>query len=249
MKKFCSILFISAVCLFPSLIAAQHNKDPPTRIVLLGDSTTATRDSLKIYGTLLDEAFRSENIDVIIINSGAGGNTSSDGKRNFQERVITHNPDLLVIQFGLNDSAIDVWKNPPEVKSRVSQSQYEENLRCMIGQAKLRKIPVILMTTNQMVWTPKLRELYGKPPYNPDDPKSFTDTALRDYNNIVRKVAESEKVPLADIFKAYDEYVEKHGGKIDNLLLDGIHPNNEGQKLVFDLLYPVIRKTVHFHKR
>ncbi|MDR2706301.1 MAG: GDSL-type esterase/lipase family protein [Planctomycetaceae bacterium] len=246
MKYFCSILFVSVVCLFPSFIVAQHNKAPTTRIVLLGDSTTATRDSIKIYGMLLDETFRSKNIGVTIINSGVGGNTSSDGKRTFQERVVAQNPDLLVIQFGLNDSAIDVWKNPSVVKSRVSQSQYEENLRWMIGQMKSRKIPVILMTTNQMIWTPKLKELYGKPPYNPDDPKSFTDTALRDYNNIVRKVAESENVPLVDIFKAYDEYAEKHGGKIDNLLLDGIHPNNEGQKLVFDLLYPMIRKMVIF---
>ena len=37
-------------------------------------------------------------------------------------------PDTVLIQFGINDAAVDVWKNPPADRPRVSLKQYRENL-------------------------------------------------------------------------------------------------------------------------
>jgi lysophospholipase L1-like esterase len=99
-----------------------------------------------------------------------------------------------------------------------------------------------------MCWTEKLKELYGKPPYDPNDPKSFTNTSLRKYNEIIRKAASLENIPLIDILRAYDDYAKQEDKKIDDWLLDGMHPNDEGQRVVFELLVPVIKETIVFPK-
>lgn len=217
-------------------------------VVLFGDSTTAPRGGVTVYAHLLRNAFRSERLGARIVNSGVPSSTTTEARTHFQDRVLQHEPACVVIQFGINDSAIDVWKNPPATAPRVSPDAYETNLRWMVEQLKAKKVPVVLMTTNPMTWTDKIKELYGKSPYDPNDPASFTDTTLRKYNEIVRKIAGSENIPLIDVLQAYDDYAKQDGQKFGDLLLDGMHPNSEGQKAVFDLLYPVLRKTLDFPK-
>jgi hypothetical protein len=45
------------------------------------------------------------------------------------------------------------------------------------------------MTTNPLRWTSKLRELYGKPPYNADAEDGFEALNLTRYNDALRKLA------------------------------------------------------------
>ena len=85
-------------------------------------------------------------------------------------------------------------------------------------------------------WTPKLRELYGKPPYRPQDADGFDAPLLARYNETVRNLARELAVPLVDIHAAFA------AKNPDVLLLDGMHPNDAGHQLVAGLLVPVIRE-------
>ena len=40
---------------------------------------------------------------------------------------------MIVIQFGINDAAVDVWKKPPATEPRVPLNEYLDNLRTMIA--------------------------------------------------------------------------------------------------------------------
>ncbi len=40
------------------------------------------------------------------------------------------------MQFGINDSAIDVWKNPPASEPRVNLESYVTNYRNMVTAAR-----------------------------------------------------------------------------------------------------------------
>ena len=230
------------------VIPKSGDDEQKKRIVLFGDSTTASRGGVTVYAQLLQNRVRENQWGVSIINSSVPSSTTSEVRDNFQERVLNHRPDLVVIQFGINDSAIDVWKNPPATTPRVSEANYEANLRWMVRQLKEKKIPTILMTTNPLYWTDKLKELYGKPPYRPEDPKSFTDTSLRRYNGIVRNVAQSENVTLVDVLQHYDDAAKQDFQKVNDWLLDGMHPNSQGHKRVDELLFPQIEKKIAFPK-
>jgi len=146
------------------------------------------------------------------------------------------------------DSAVDVWKKPPATKSRVSKDQYEANLRSLIKQLKQKEVAVILMTPNALRWIPRIKELYGKPPYDADDPDGF-NLFLKAYAETVRQIAKEEHVPLVDVYAAFEKYAKQKDQTAQDLLLDGIHPNTKGQRMVADLLMPKIKQVVSTQKK
>lgn len=208
-------------------------------IVAFGDSTTAPRGNLRIYARVLQDNLLTKSGDVQVINAGKGGNTTVNARARFEKDVIAREPNLVLIGFGINDSVIDVWKKPPAGQPRVAQAEYENNLRFFVQTLKAHKAQAILITPNALGWTPKLKNLYGKPPYKPDDPDGF-NLLLRDYAESARKIAREEGVPLVDVFAAFEQYGKQPGQVTADLLLDGMHPNDNGHKLVADLLIKAI---------
>jgi lysophospholipase L1-like esterase len=163
------------------------------------------------------------------------GNTTRNARARLARDVLAHKPRVVVIQFGINDAAVDVWKTPPATASRVPLPEYVENLRWMITTLREHQAQPILMTTNPTRWTPKLRELYGKPPYLPAEADGFDRPVLSRYNEAVRKLAVELSVPLVEV---HDAFAARNP---DKLLLDGMHPNDSGHRLTAELLVPVIR--------
>ena len=98
------------------------------------------------------------------------------------------------------------------------------------------------MTPNPMRWTPALKQMYGKPPYRPDAPDGFNEI-LQTYADCVQGVANKHAVPLVDVYAAFQAYGKDKGKSIDELLLDGMHPNDKGHRLVADLLIKEILQT------
>jgi len=209
--------------------SAQSAEEPFT-IVAFGDSTTAPRGGLTVYATLLQEQLQAKDRPLNVINAGVGGNTTAMARARFEKDVLARQPDVVVIQFGINDAAVDVWKKPPATQSRMPLAAFEKNLREFCATLKGRGARVVLMTPNPLRWTPKLKELYGKPPYKVDDADGF-NVVLRDYAGAVRRLAREEKVGLVDVFAAFMAQPSP-----DALLLDGMHPNERGHRIVADLL-------------
>ena len=44
-----------------------------------------------------------KNANITSVNTAVGGTASAWGVQNVQERVVSKNPDLLVLGFGMND--------------------------------------------------------------------------------------------------------------------------------------------------
>jgi lysophospholipase L1-like esterase len=208
-------------------------------IVAFGDSITAPRKGIIVYSDLLRKKFEGRSVNVI--NAGVGGNTTAHAKERFEKDVLAHDPDLVIMQFGNNDSAVDVWKDPPADKPRVSVEKYEENLRGMISTLKKRGVKVILVTPLPTRWTPKLKEMYGKPPYDPTDPNGF-NFQKKEYIAKLKNIAKDKKVPLIDLFSVYFEYDRQEGQVMDELFIDGMHPNDKGQRIEANLLIKQIEQ-------
>ncbi|WP_397381902.1 GDSL-type esterase/lipase family protein [Prosthecobacter sp.] len=228
----------------PVFVPPPKAEPKPGGIVMFGDSTTAPRGSLKVYATRVETMLQSIGSSLGVHNAGIGGNTTRDALKRLQTDVLKYQPRIVVMQFGINDSAVDLWRNPPATEPRVPLAEYLSNLRRMIAAAQEAKAQVILMTTNLLRWTPKLKEVYGKPPYNPAAEDGFDSATLAGYNDALRKLATELKVPLVDVRAAYPEFAAKHQTTIEGMLLDGMHPNDLGQQLVAELLVPAIRDAV-----
>ncbi|HSJ03572.1 MAG TPA: GDSL-type esterase/lipase family protein, partial [Verrucomicrobium sp.] len=212
-------------------VGAADAQPAPVTIVTFGDSTTASRGKLTVYSQLLQEELQ----NVKVINAGVSGNTTEMARRRFETDVLAHQPGVLVIQFGINDAAMDVWKKPPATASRVSEERYEANTKYFIDTAQAKGARVILMAPNPLRWTPQLKTLYGQAPYLPDDPEGF-NVLLKKYTDVLRRVSAEKGVPLVDVPTAFAARAQAAGSSVDKLLTDGMHPNDDGQRVVADVL-------------
>jgi lysophospholipase L1-like esterase len=220
---------------FLALLSCHAALSASATIVAFGDSTTAPRGRTEVYATLLANELSFEGGDVRVINAGVGGNTTAQAKTRFEKDVLEHKPDVVIIQFGINDSAVDVWKSPPATGPRVALADYRKNLTGMVQTLKERGTRVVLMTPNALYWTPTLLKLYSGPPYFPEDADGM-NVVLRDYAEAVRGIARDEGVGLLDIFEAFKKSDQLPGRKPGWLCGDGMHPDDDGHRLVANLL-------------
>lgn len=230
----------------PDHTPAVANAPLPHGLFMFGDSTTALRPGAieKVYSVRLREALLGMGSSLNVYNAGKGGNTTRAAKARFEQDVLKHKPRVVVMQFGINDSAIDVWRSPPATEPRVSLDEYEANLRSMIAGARESGAKVILMTTNHLRWTNRLKELYGKPPYDPDSVDGFDAPLLAKYNARIRSLAKELNTGFVDVRAAFEAYANQPDNSLDDLLLDGMHPNDQGHAIVAELLLPAIRDQV-----
>ena len=74
------------------------------------------------------------------------------------------------------------------------------------------------------------------------DFKKWRYERTRTYVKAAREVAKDTGVTLVGVWDAYTKYDSVPGQDLDYLLLDDIHPNDNGQALVAELLVEVIAK-------
>lgn len=205
------------------------------RVVAFGDSTTAPRGGLPVYPVLLERALQARGMRVEVINAGRGGDTTAGGRSRFRDEVLARKPAIAIIQFGINDAARDVWRDPPALRNRLALPNYLGNLEHFVERLRGQGSAVILMTPNPLRWTPELKRRYGKVPYLPDDPDGFNVTMLP-YVEGVRALAKRRKTALVDVDALFRRHGEGDGQEVGDLLLDGMHPNAVGHALIASAL-------------
>jgi acyl-CoA thioesterase I len=213
------------------------------RIVALGDSTTATArewapEIKEVYADCLPGALAAYGIEAVVFNAGIGDTTTRQAVERLDRDVRVHNPDLVIVQFGINDSWIDIDEG--QTRPRLTRAEYRRNLGTIAQRLKQDGARVVLMTPNPMRWSdPVYIKLFTEHP-GVLDVRAIRgiDRLLDRYVEDVREVARNESVPLVDIFRAFEDYGTAPGQSIEDLLLagDGIHPNATGQRLVCHLL-------------
>ena len=121
---------------------------------------------------------RYPNAVVNVITTAIGGENAVSGAARFERDVLTHHPDVVVIDYALNDrgvaGVVKAWED-------------------MICQAKAAGVKVILCTpTWDMTW--KEQSEYWQ--------------ALVRHAEFVRDMAEKHDVGLADFFSAFERAVK-----------------------------------------
>ena len=208
----------------------------PVRIVAFGDSITAARRGIdQVWAQRLPDLLKGK-VQVEVINAGVGSSHSGTihdnsvakvrhGRDRFEEDVLAKNPDLVIIAFGANDAYID--SNTPEGTSRISLEQYRDNLVYMITELRKKKAKVILVAPSP-----------GAPPR-----PGFQDQRLYEYAKLVRVLAKEYRTGLADNYRLFEDYGRQHGSYAP-LLPDGIHPNEEGHRLIAENMAKQIQRIV-----
>ena len=248
-RRLFSIVLWVAILAFPhSPLISQHISDdegtecrPRIRIVALGDSTTAEDDWSgvvgRVYPQLLGPSLESHGISADVINAGIGDTTTREAVVRLDTDVRRHDPGIVIVQFGINDSWIDVDQG--RTKPRLTREEYRDNLLTIIGTLRSDGATVILMTPNPMRWSDFYTQMFTEHSgtLNTRDARGI-NRLLDLYAQDVRDLARDERVPLVDIMRKFEEYDESPGQSVNEWLIEGdlIHPNDEGHRVVCEML-------------
>ncbi len=164
-------------------------------------------DTLHAYPHLLLEGLK-ERFAFAVINvivTAIGGENSESGAGRFEADVLSHQPEVVTIDYALNDRGMGLGKA-------------ELAWRRMIELALSRHVKVILLTPTHDVLT--LRT--GNPQWSQELPKHAEQ---------VRRLAAEYGLGLADSYEAFNRYIAS-GGEVIDLLSHVNHPNRLGHQLV-----------------
>lgn len=162
--------------------------------------------SLESYPFLLLKALKKIYPFAVIniILTCIGGENSESGAKRFKKQVLNHQPDVLFIDYALNDTGIGVEES-------------RKAMEFMIETALKKKIKVILLTP-----TPDQRvELLNK------------ETVLQQLSNQTIDLSKKYETGLVDNYTTFQNLVIS-GEKVTDYMSQVNHPNEKGHQLIVD---------------
>lgn len=212
----------------------QLIENGPINIVVFGDSVThgafayGEIDFDAVYWNLLRKKICGVRnyVPVNMINAGIGGITAARSVDRMDSQVFVHNPDLLIICFGLNDV-------------NGSREDWLQALNGIFEKGKKKGVDMIFMTPNML-------NTYVAKDTNPIHLEYAAKTA--EYQNSGRmdefiyagiEVARNMNVKVCDVYSKWKDMSKTQDTTL--LLANRInHPTKEMHRLFADSLFEMI---------
>ena len=165
---------------------------------------TPVVDTFNSYPHLLHRALKSHYPYAVInvIVTAIGGESSDKGEERFERDVLAHRPDIVTIDYALNDRNIGLEK---------AYSAWS----LMIESALSKDIKVILLTP-----TGDLSSKLDVP-----------DDQLNKHARLICILAGKYQTGLADCLSSFKQYI-KSSDRLEDLMSHVNHPNSKGHELV-----------------
>jgi lysophospholipase L1-like esterase len=208
-------------------------------VVAFGDSTTAPREGVTVYTELLQSHWQERQPPVRVVNAGVQGDDTRRARARFRADVLANSPTLVIFLFGIHDATVDLWESPPAIVPRVPLSSFCDNLVSMAKTLRVRGSIPVFCTPTPLAWSEETLRLYGASPYLPNDVDGF-NVLLYDYVAAIHELAGQLAIPLVDLDAAFRQYESDAVPPWQSLLLDGMHPNDEGHLLMARLMSPLL---------
>ncbi len=161
-------------------------------------------NTLSAYPHLVLQQIKSQypNAVVNVIVTAIGGENSVAGAKRFKQDVLIHKPDVLFIDYGLNDRRVGL---------KQSYAAWDK----MIGQAKKKGIKVILLTPS-----PDQRVDYDSP-----------DNELKQHTDQIISLANEHQVGVVDSYNAFG-FLYSDKDQLETYMSQVNHPNKLGHELI-----------------
>jgi len=195
-------------------------------VVMLGDSTTLCYES-KPGCKLTDivQSYLTQNhLKARIVNSGVGGDTAKGGLGRLQGAVLVHEPAVVTISFGLNDTGVSTPDEYRDCMEKIVQSVQTNT------HAKILLITSTPFNNARNAWGEKFRTKGGLDEYMDANFCAAECALAKKYN-----------LTLCDLHGHFTALFKKNPKLIDELILpDGVHLTDKGNDLAAQYIVPYI---------
>jgi lysophospholipase L1-like esterase len=227
------IIFLISALLLASCDDRTENQS--TKIIFLGDSITEQGESFDDgFISLLRQNLSQEEFE--LVGKGIGGHKVSNLLTRYKADVIDLNPDIVFIYIGIND----VW-HKYDFGTGSDIDLYEKGLRTIISDIKSLGSKIVLCTptvigenTGDFVLGNQFKDVETMEKMNGD---------LDTFSEVVRKLSNEYETELLDLRKIFMDYLAENNINNDAagiLTTDGVHLNEQGNKLIADQMIKFI---------
>ena len=204
-----------------------------TKVVFLGDSITQQGENFEGEGTykgFITSLRENVSQEVELINKGIGGNKVSDLLLRYNDDVLKLKPNIVFIYIGIND----VW-HKYDWGTGSDIDIYEKGLRKIITDIKAVGAKIILCTPTVIGENNGEFKLNNN--FKDIDTMEIMNKDLDAFSDVVRNLSSEFNTDLLDLRKKFKEYISENNDQNmpkGVLTSDGVHLNNEGNKLIAD---------------
>ena len=212
------------------------NSSTCVTIVFMGDSITVgqyvdeSRRWTYLISSALNLKYLKSAINLLFVSRGISGETTRQALERFPADVQTLQPDVMTLQFGLNDC--NCWVTDRGLP-RVSEPAYRANLIEMIDRARASGAREIVLSTNHKTLRHKILPS-----------GESLETRRERYNDLVREVADGASVTLCDIDRAFADF-SSH--ELESLLVpypDHLHLSDAGHEVYAGKILPYVERAI-----
>lgn len=186
--------------------------DGSIKIVALGDSLTYGWMVVKGYLDFLEEMLNAKYPRTVfeIVNRGIPGDTAAGGLHRLNDHVLSLNPDLVFIQFALNDAF-----------SGYPLAEFQNNILQIIDKiADETSSEILLMTSSALEERERL--------------------IAEKYYGSLQSIAERKNVPIALVHDYWRKKISEGTPFNRLVQADSVHPTAEGYRLMAEAIMEVL---------
>jgi len=167
-----------------------------------------------------------------IFNLGVSGEDITGVSNRFESEILSRigrkneTPDhiFIIVAVGVNDTQVDVTTG----EHRTEPEIYQAHLEQMVIYAKEQCAGVILLGLAPIDDT-------GLDPIPWHSTHAYRNSEVKKYNKVIENVAQANDISFISLNNIF-------GNKVTELTVDGIHPNAEGHRLIFERVKEALEK-------
>ncbi|MAF94512.1 MAG: hypothetical protein CMM60_01970 [Rhodospirillaceae bacterium] len=182
----------------------------------------------------LDPIGREHAASIIVQNPSVNGDTTSLALERLNFDVIFHRPDVVYVQFGMNDCN---HRETDNGRPRVSDEDFTANLREIIAKLLAGGTRAVILANNHP--STKIDLLPGG--------EVTYERSNAHYNGLVRKIGEEHNAysTFIDLEAAFSRVAEEKAANVgDALMADGVHLGRLGHEIYTEIVWPKVSDVV-----
>jgi len=178
--------------------------------VAFGDSITDGYGVRRGFVSYLSEAISNAHsgLELTTINTGMSGENTNDAVYRLQRDVLDHDPDLVSINFGVNDAF-----------SGISVEKFGSNLEGMVEAIMENGCRRITLVSSEVI------------------PEPHAEMRMLPYWEKMRQVAGVMDIVYADANGHWRALLDSGTDQLSLIIPGDLHPNEEGHRIIAEAVY------------
>lgn len=167
--------------------------------------------------------YMKEKYSAKVVNKACTGTAVEFIIKHFQT-LVDADDDIIVCTIGTNNRH-QTMTSGERMSREVMMSNFYENVKKLAALIDDMKIPVIFMAN-----------IPASQSNEQDGADYWRILHMNDINDAYKRLERECGATVVSLYDSFTAYCEKNGLPVDRLLGDGLHPNNEGYRVMFDLI-------------